>query len=258
MCALFATTLVCASVPFLLPRPGRLELPVLQLDRAAVAAQLTEDEVLARPPSTPLGQELYRKLLERGRAEFAAGAMQLGAAKDVFAPLRARIHSELDPNQLRALQAYATQRFMRALRSGIEDADEERGVVGAQYSQLLRHGYIAPSGVWLAPELSLRATYKVRLNLLLGLAPDSALSRIERLAYQGYRALEAREMPPAVRAEAISQLLELAPEDTRVHEALVIARAQAGDPSALLAYLQSPEGRHASLRLRNSARSVQP
>lgn len=258
VCALFATTLVCASVPFLLPRPGRLELPVLQLERDAVAAQLAEDERLARAPSTPFGLELYRKLLERGRAEFAAGAAQLGAAEDVFARLRGRVQRELQPSQLRALQAYATHRFMHALVRGIDDADEERGVVGAQYSLFLRHGYIAPGGTWLAPELSLRATYKVRVNLLLGLPPTAALSRIEQLAYQGYRAFEARELPPEARSQAFTELLELAPEDARVREGWRVARAQAGDGSALLAYLQSPAGLHASLRLRNCARSLAP
>jgi hypothetical protein len=258
LCALFATTLVCASVPFLLPRPGRLELPVLQLDRAAVQAQLAEDRALARPPRAPLAVELYRTLLVRGRAEFAAGAVQLAVAKDVFAPLRGRIKRELGDEQLRALQAYATERFMHALVRGIDDADEERGVVGAQYSMFLLHGYIAPNGTWLAPELSLRATYKVRLNLLLGLAPTAALSHIEQLAYQGFRAFEAQALPPELRVEAFEELLQLAPDDARAREGWLIARAEAGDGRALLAYLRSAQGEHASLRLRNSARSISP
>lgn len=258
VCALFVTTLVCASVPFLLPRPGRLELPVLQLDRAAVLAQIAEDRALARPPSAPLMVELYRTLLERGRAEFAAGAVQLAVAKDVFAPLRVRIKRELSPAQLRALQAYTTERFMHALVSGIDDADEERGVVGAQYSMYLLHGYIAPNGSWLAPELSLRATYKVRLNLLLGVAPSAGLSRIEQLAYQGFRAFEAQALPAELRVEAFEELLRLTPNDARAREGWLIARAEAGDGRALLAYLRSPDGASASLRLRNSARSLTP
>jgi len=234
------------------PRPVPYELPVLMLDAAQVRAQLAEDQQLARAPSTPLAKALDRALLRQGALEFEPDSPRAPAPS--MASLRPRIERELGSAGLRALRAFATERFMRALATRLDDVEEEHGVVGAQYSLFLQHGYLAPDGSLLAPVLSLRATYKVRCNMVFGLAPDAGLSRIERLAYEGYRALEARNLPDEVRTEALQQLLRLAPDDARFQQAWLIWQARAGSVGPLQQYLGTAEGQAASLRLRNMAR----
>jgi hypothetical protein len=254
VCALFATLVACAIVPFAVPRPVPYRLPVLVLDAAQVRTQLGEDQRRAIAPATPLARELYRLLLERGRAEFARDFSRTVATKRALLALQPRLASELSEDALRGLQAYASARFMRALATRLDDLDEERGVVGAQYTLFLRHGYLTPDGSALAPELSLRATYKVRCNLMFGLSPHAGLSRIEQLAYEGYRALEAQGLADFDRSQALRELVRLAPEEPRFQEAWLIWQARMGSPGPLAQYVAS--GRAMSLRLRNMARAA--
>lgn len=255
--ALSATAIACASVLFAVPRAVPLTLPVLWLDSREVRAQLDQDATHAARPLSALGRAFDQTLLEIGRSEFRQlPALAVAAARTIPA-LKQRAARELDEAGLNVLRAHATERFMRALAERLADEDEEQGAVGAQYSFLLQHGYVTPDGALLAPALSVRATYKVRWNMIFGYAPSAGLSRIERLAYEGFRALEARAVSDDVRHAALRELLLLDPSP-RMREAAMIWQAQAGSPGALLRYVDSDAGRSASLRLRNMARSVVP
>jgi hypothetical protein len=247
VCALFATLVACAIVLFAVPRPVPYQLSVLSLDEAEVHTQLAADR-RAQAPTTAVAKELYRLLLEHGRAEFTHDFARATATKRAVLALKPQIVA-LREDALRGLLAHATERFMRALDTRLDDVEEEHGVVGAQYTLFLRHGYLAPDGTALAPELSLRATYKVRCNLLFGLSPHAGLSRIEQLAYEGYRALEAQQLPEEERGLALQELVRIAPEEPRFQEAWLIWQARMGSPAALARYASGE--RPTSLRIRN-------
>lgn len=252
--ALSAMAIACASVLFAVPRAAQLELPVLSLDATEVRAQLAADDARASRPISALGQAFDQVLLEVGRSEFRREPALAVAAVRHIPGLKQRAARELNEEQLKVLRAHATARFMRALSERLRDQDEEEGAVGAQYSFLLQHGYVTPDGSWLAPTITLRATYKVRWNMIFGYAPSAGLSRIEQLAYEGFRALEARAVSDQVRFEALRALLALDPSP-RTQQAAMIWQAQSGNPRALLRYMDSDAGRTANLRLRNMALS---
>lgn len=249
--ALILTAVACASVLFAVPRPAPLELPVLYLERASVDVQLAEDRALGAAPHSALTRELYRVLLEVGRWEFE---QHVGSRNppEVHAALRSRAEREIGAKGLKAVRAYATQRFMRALSDGLADADEERGVVGAMFDFLLEHGYVTRDGALLAPELSVRASYKVRWNMIFEMEPTAGLSSIEQRAYHGFRALEAQAVPDLTRHEAFVALLQQG-RDPRIEQAAAIWQARVGQRRALVPYLEDP---HATLRLRNMALGV--
>lgn len=249
--ALSAMAVACSSVLLAVARPVPLELPVLALDPNLVREQLAEDARLAAGPASALAQEFYRVLLEAGRAEYEQDFANSAAQQRHIEALRKRA---LPSQELRTMQAYATERFMRALSSRLSDIAEEHGLVGAHYSFMLQHGYVAQSGNLLAPQLTVRATYKVRWNMLFGYASTAGLSRIERIAYEGFRALEAYAMPEHARYDALKELMRLAPE--QFEEAVLIWQAQQGRPGALLEYMDAGAWKSASLRLRNMALST--
>lgn len=255
--ALMSTAIACAIVLFAVPRPARLELPVLLLDMTKVRAQLADDSVFAARPATPLMRELDRVLLEVGRSEFDRDPRTQTPASRALPGLKARAQSELGEDGLKAVRAYATERFMRALSFGLADAQEEHGVVGAVFDFLLVHGYVMPDGTLLAPELSVRATYKVRWNMLFGFLPTAGLSPIERRAYEGFRALEAENMPDVARHAALQALLNEG-SDVTFQRAAAIWQAEAGSKRMLLRYLDPPAEGLPNLRMRNMAVRLVP
>lgn len=248
--ALMITALGCAVLLLAVPRPVPLSLPVLSLPRAEVDAQLAKDRALAaRAPSSPAAKELYALWLELGRQELAQHAVPRALQEQLPSAL-ARLTQQLQPRDIAALRARATERYMQALLGELPDTEEARGLLGEQPALLIAYGYLSPSGQLLAPELSVRATYKVRWNMLFGLPATAELSRIELCAYEGFRGLEARGMPPELRVQALQELARAGGSQAR--EALAILNADNGAPAKLLALVRSPE--HGSrLRLRNMA-----
>lgn len=251
---LVATAIGCALVLFAVPRPSPLELPVLMLDMQRVRAQLAQDaEIAAREPSDA-ARALYELLLLAGRAELSGEAPPPPRG---VASARGRLEREAGAEAVDALCTHATQRFMRALTEGGFDEGEDRGLIGAHYALLLHHGYVSASGGLLAPELSLRATYKVRCNLILGRAPTEGLSTVERQAYEGFRGLEAHNLSLELRHAALVEYLR-AGGGASAERALAIVEAEHGEGGALLARLANVPGEAAQLRLRNMALSLMP
>jgi hypothetical protein len=99
-----------------------------------------------------------------------------------------------------------------------------------------------------------RATYKARWNMIFNLGPDFALSRVERLAYEGFRGLEALHMPPEQRSLALSEYARAG--GARGAQALAIWEALLGQPDALIAQGQPRGAVFVELRARNMALSA--
>jgi hypothetical protein len=252
--ALLCAALACALVLIAVPRPVPLALPALALPAAEVRAALARDrELAARAPSTPAAVAMYDLLLAAGRQELGHsspdGPWQYRGRRVEKAAL-----AELGYEGVRALRARATERFMLALTGELADRAETEGLCGAQRQLLLQHGYLATSGRLLAPELSVRATYKGRWNMIFGRAPSFDLSPIERLAYEGFRGLEARNMPEEQRGLALAAYAEAG--GRRGAEALAIWGAFSGQSAALVERGRATGFASTELRLRNMALGV--
>jgi hypothetical protein len=254
---LVATATVCATVLCTLPRTAPLELPVLVLDEAKARAQIAADEQLAGQKQSELARELYQALRDAGRSELERHEGRAYALEQRVNGLKKRIARELDAQGVAAVRAYATQRSMLALLAQLEDEQEERELVGAQRSMFATYGYISPEGALLAPALTLRSMFKVRWNMIFMEGPPTrGLSPIELCAYEGFRALEAENMPPHVQSEALYELIR-AGGGLRAERALAVLQAAHGKAGPLSARVQNSAQEAAQLRLRNMALTVQ-
>ncbi len=254
--ALLTTAMICATVLCTLPRPAPLELPVLVLDEAKARAQIAADEQLAAQKQSELAQALYQALRDTGRNELERHEGRAYALEQRVNGLRKRIAKELDAQGVAAVRAYATQRSMLALFAQLQDEQEERELLGAQRSMFATYGYITPEGGLLAPALTMRAMFKVRWNMIFSEgAPTRGLSPIELYAYEGFRALEAENMPAHLQSAALYELIR-AGGGVRAERALAIAQAAFGKAGPLSARVQNSPQESAQLRLRNMALGV--
>jgi hypothetical protein len=254
--ALLGTAMVCATVLCTLPRPAPLELPVLVLDEAKARAQIAADERLAAQEQSELAQELYQALRDAGRSELERHEGRAYALEQRINALKKRIARELDAQRVAAVRAYATQRSVLALFAQLKDEQEERDLVGAQRSMFAIYGYISPEGSLLAPALTVRSMFKVRWNMIFMEGPPTrGLSPIELCAYEGFRALEAQNMPAHLQFEALYELSR-AGGGLRVERALAVLQAVHGKAGPLSARVQHSAEEAAQLRLRNMALTV--
>jgi len=243
------TALGCVVVLLSVPRAVPLSLPVLELDPGEVRAYLSRERALAaRAPDSPAASQLYDLLLKLGRRQLTP-AGQAQDVTEVSTQLSALQH-QLGSAGSQALRARAADRFMMALAGDLSDVEEARGLLGEQPALLMTHGYLAPTGELLAPDPSVRATYKVRWNMLSGRPPMEGLAALESLAYEGFRALEARAIPPDVRSRSLIEFARL--RGKHAGEALAIWRAQLGQPAQLIELGSSAE-QPPALRIRNMA-----
>jgi hypothetical protein len=256
VCALLAVATVCATVLCAAPRPAPLELPVLVLDEQKARDQIADDDRLAAQQQSNLSRELYQALRDVGRNELDRNQQRAYALEQRLHGLNRRLTSELDEKGVATVRAYATHRSMRALMARLDDENEERELIGAQRSMFATYGYISPEGSLLAPELTVRAMFKVRWNMIfLRKQPTHGLSPIELYAYEGFRALEAEQLPPHVRMTALYELIR-AGGGLRAERALAIFQAANGKGGPLIARVQNSEQESGQLRLRNMALSL--
>lgn len=250
--ALIGTAVGCAILLLWIPRPAPLELPTLVIDRDQARAQVDIDQQLAAQDQGELGRELYQTLRDVGRAELEPDEARGIALEKRIRVLKKRAHEELDAQSFAAVRAYATQRSMLALHAQLEDENEERELIGAQRSMFASYGYISPEGTVLAPELTLRTMFKVRWNMVFADSATADLKPIERFAYEGFRALEAENMPATVRGAALEELVREG-GGLRAERALAIFQAAIGKAGPLIARVQNSEQEAQQLRLRNMA-----
>jgi hypothetical protein len=254
MFALLGTAIACAVVLIAAPRVVPLTLPTLSLPSAEVRAAIARDrELAARAPTSEAAKQVYGVLLAAGEQEQGRSGAEGPWQTRAQATMRRGL-AEFGEAGLRALRARATERFMLALAGELEDVNEARSLCGAQRDVMVEHGYMSPGGRLIAPELSVRATYKARWNMIFGRGPSVDLSAVERVAYEGFRGLEARHMPSEQRGSALSEFAKAGGRHGQ--EALAIWNALNGQPAALIERGRSTGLASTELRLRNMALSA--
>jgi hypothetical protein len=252
--SLIATATACAIMALAVARPVEpVQLPPLVLDGEAVRQVLARDRALAREaPMSPQIEQMRAAYLEQGRAELRGqlGVRGLPERRRVMMLGAERVAKELGRSKLEALRAQAVERAMQLLESPSSASQEERdGHLGSFTQVLQRYGLRDAPGRVEAPELCIRAAYKMRWNMLHELPLTQDLTRIERQAHEGWMALHAGALPPDKRAKAAAEFY--AAGGKRSAEALAIWLYQGGELARARelmhrAYLQSGE-----LRLRN-------
>lgn len=204
--ALLATVIVCAVVVLATPRAlVPEELPVLVLDRNAVARAIEADTALAaRAPGGVDVDELLARYLDEGRAERATAVEQrlVHQRQRAWQQLVQRVFARIGPSGISALRAQTLLHFMRAWRGQIADEAETTGLLGSLPDLLHTYGVAAEDRSLIAPELCLRANFKARWNLIHGLPITGDFSPIENQAFEGWIALHANEAPDARRFQA--------------------------------------------------------
>jgi hypothetical protein len=251
-CALLLTATACSIVVVAAPRQVQpSQLPALRLPRVAVAEALAADQQRARHvPQSPALERWLELFREEGLAE-REKSVNLGIVAEQRAELRQLVQSEfpkLGSDGVRALMSAVTGQALAAL-SARKPPPEAYGLLGAFPVLLARYGYIEPNGALRAPELAVRALYKVRFNLICERPLDTDLSKLERLAYEGWNALHAGGLAPERRAQAARAFASLAGTDAR--EALAIWLFQGGMRTEAAELLRSEYERTGALRMRN-------
>lgn len=251
-CALIASAVACTVVVLAVPRPVEpLELPALRLSRADVAAQLASDRAAAarapRGEDVSRWQALYR---EDGLSELSPHPDHARIAKrrvELAAECAALLHRVGDAGA-RALVAATTERALAGLRGELA-AREAQGLLGIFPVLLRRYGFIAADGTLRAPELSVRAFYKARFNLICERPRAFGLSAIELQALEGWNALHATGLPAGQRLLAAKAFSDAGGTDAI--EAVAVWLFANGARERSHALLQRLHEQRGALRIRN-------
>jgi len=252
--ALLATAIACAIVILVAPRSVEpRELPPLRLSRSLVEAQLARDrELSARAPGGSDVERLLALYHDEGLAELEAkpDLGMLSSRRAELSVAARTLFARVGADGARALLAATTERAMSALRNELQER-EAHGLLGRFPMLLQQYGFVARGGDLLAPELSIRAFYKARFNLICERARDSDLSAIERQALEGWNALHAVRLPPEQRARAARVFHASGGRDGA--EALAIWQYQGGARGDALTLLRRAYEQTGALHLRNMA-----
>jgi hypothetical protein len=252
--ALLITAVVCALVAIVAPRPVEpSRLPALRLPASLVAAQLARDRALsARAPAGPEERALIALIAREGHAELAAESNleRLSSERAELVSAARTLYTRLGAEGTRAFVAALTERALAALRE-LKQTREEQELLGSFPRLLLRYGYVSERGVLLAPELSVRALYKARLNLITEHPMEHDLSPIELQAHAGWKALHAGALEPEHRANAARLFYESGGLDGAETYAIWLYQSGAHVRAATL--LRREHERTGLVRLRNMA-----
>ncbi len=248
----------CAVVLVTMPRavpPGQL--PALVLDEPSVQRALDYDHHAAtRAPHSKDLDELYNLYLEEGRAERAGAAGVAGTAqrRARITALTRRVFPTLSKEKLVALRARATERFMLALSGRLPVQAEADGLVGRFPDILARYGLVKADGSFAAPELSVRAMYKARWNMIHERPLREHLEPIEVQAYDGWNALHAAALPLPQRADSARRFAEAHGHRAAQAQAAYLFHGKALAQAEQV--LTEAEARTHELRLRNQLLGV--
>lgn len=253
-CALIASAVACTVVVLAVPRLVEpVELPALRLERSEVAAQLASDRAdAARAPrgdDVSRWQALYR---EDGLSELSPHPDHARIAKrrvELASECAALFHRVGDGGA-RALVAATTESALAGLRGELP-AREAQGLLGIFPVLLRRYGFIDADGTVRAPELSLRAFYKARLNLICERPRAFGLSAIELQALEGWNALHAQGLSAGQRLLAAKAFHDAAGNDAL--EAVAIWLFANGARERSHALLERKHEKSGLLRMRNMA-----
>jgi hypothetical protein len=253
--SLIAFATACAVVLVCMPRrvePARL--PPLVLDTTAVERALRrEAELAAAAPASPALSELYELFLAEGRAELAGvnGLLGTSQRRARIAELNKQALAPLSKEQRQGVRARDTERFIAALLGEQSDPELSSGLVGTFPDLLRRYGLLRPDGSFAAPEISVRAMYKARWNLIHERDPSADFEPIDIQAYDGWNALSATALKPQRRAVSAQRFLAAGGRHARECYAIWLYQGQAERDA--LALLEQAYANNASLRLRNEA-----
>jgi len=206
--ALIVTAAACAVLVLATPRAiVPRQLPALVLDPVRVQAAIDADDALIGKVAHGLDiDELHVRYLEIGRAE-RAGPIGQREANDMQFGLRSlaqAVFARVGEPGRRALRAQALQRFMVAL-GAVETSDVAADVLSelGSFPDLLQsYGILDARRQLVAPELCLRASFKARWNLMLGLPITQDFATVEVQAFEGWIALHANAAPTERRLQA--------------------------------------------------------
>jgi hypothetical protein len=256
--SVLVTLVGCAVVVLTMPRPVEPALlPPLVLDRAAATAALKADaEVAARAPRGADVDQLYEAFLEEGRNERRGSAAVAGMHErhTDFALLSRRVLTRVGEDGVTALRARATERFVAALLGELPAGPEVEGLFGTFPDLLRRYGLVAADGTIRAPELSVRAMYKARWNLIHGRPLYERLSAVELQAYEGWNALHASSLPQQRRLHSARMFHEAGGRHAREAYAFWLYHTRSLPQAQKL--LQEARKKSGALRLRNALMAV--
>lgn len=256
--AVVAFATACGIVLVNMPRavePARL--PPLVLPRALVRDMLAKDRAEAgRAQAGAELDELYELYLGEGHAELAGqqGLLTTGARRQRMAILAPRLFEKLGAEGVRALRARAVERFMLARVSELEDKREAEGLVGTFPNILERYGLTRPDGSLRAPEVSVRALYKARWNMIHELPTRAFFDNAEKRAYEGFVALHAAQVPATERAASARVYYDL--HGKRSGEALAVWLYQGRRLREAHLLLEKAAADEGALRARNMLLAV--
>jgi len=231
------------------------EMPSLVLNRKAVAEEVRRNESLAATLSE--GEEV-----DRLRALFVGhGLAEVNPpyAKVDYDSRQADIHRAIKalvkkhgPEAFGAMRARAIDDFMHVFGDGMGtlDAKDDIGAVGGFREILERYGAIYRE-VLIAPDMTVRALYKARWNLIHRVPATDGFSEIELQAYWGWLTFHGWGVPLQERRDALVAYRDAGGADAR--EALALFELLEQRPETATKLLEALYLEDRELRLRNLA-----
>ncbi len=254
--ALLVVAAVCGYVLIALPRTAiPKQTPALRCSDEDLAEMVRKDRALAsQAPTSPIALAVDALLVEQGEAEreitetVDKQTWRKGRIRDAVAAFR---RAEGDAALL-AMRARAVERMQQALDLKLP-SEQVQGVLGG-FPTILRETLASRDGVILAPSLVVRTLYKVRWNVVMGLAPLHALERPERRAYNGWFGLHVVNGPPLARLEVLTAYG--ADGGPYLQEARGILGYVGGDPAGARRAFERANAVRPSFHLRNMIRAA--
>ncbi len=231
------------------------EMPSLALDRKAVAEEVRRNEALAA--SLPDSEEVDRLralFVGHGLAEITPPYLKVdydSRQADIYRAIKG-LTEKHGLEAFSAMRARAVDDFILVFEDGAStlEAEEDIGAVGGFREILEKYGVIYRE-VLIAPEITVRALYKARWNLIHRVPATSGFSRIELQAYWGWLALQGWGVPLDQRMNALVAYHDAGGANAQEAAALFDLLEQQPEKAAKLLEALYFEGHE--LRLRNLA-----
>jgi len=253
---LWAVAASLTAAMLAIPQPvDPWEMPSLVLGRKAVAEEVRRNEALAATLSD--GEEVDRLralFIGHGLAEAKPPYLKVdydSRQADIYHAIKA-LEEKQGPEAFGAMRARAIDDFIHIFGDGTRqrEAEDDIGAVGGFRGILEKYGAIYRE-VLIAPEMTVRALYKARWNLIHRVPATNGFSSIELQAYWGWLALQGWGVPLPERMDALVAYRDAGGANTQEAAALFDLLEQRPERAARLLealYLEKHE-----LRLRNLA-----
>lgn len=245
-----------AGAMLAIPQPvDPWEMPSLVLSRKAVAEEVRQNEALAA--SLPDGEEIDRLrelFIGHGLAEINPPYTKVdydSRQADIYRAIKALVGKH-GAAAFGVMRAHATVDFMRIFGDGrgTPEAEDDIGAVGGFREMLEKYGVIHRE-VLIAPEMTVRALYKARWNLIHRVPATDGFSEIELQAYWGWLALHGWGVPLQERRDALVAYRDAGGANTQ--EALALFELLERRPETAAKLLEALYSEDRELRLRNLA-----